>query len=1341
MADAFTSKPGDILQHFISREYVEPLTGERRTKTDFAEFLLHDSSGNRVPITDQQVAEIQAERARTKRLQQGRSVEGVDLDANMLSSFLNATAQGVSDLTSSPVDVYAGLTGSESAQRMAQALQAEKEARFPINPKYEFINAIGSGLGSITAALPALAIPGLATPAIALMTGAAFGEGRNRYRSWARENNQAYDRATELFVGTGYGAAATLSEAVGLNVILKSVHRAPVMSLANIGKAVMSGDKGMLKAGLESAGILPAIYEAGQEITEGMLDQLINKVYDEHAGIFDELTQNAAGGLAGGLALGFLGGRVQHARLQHKLKDTTNKDISGMQNAADRNVYWAYEQLYPEIKSRGLGSPQERLLIGSAYKLYNQASMLEDQVFRAHIGLPEKTSGLFKLSGTKEVAGKRSLRSIISETVSQKQVQGETPVVAPENEARIALVNSISQDAQQALAVVQDRKAALTSAVAKGQRTLKQMLQKAQTAEARPAEAVKASQQQAFDRIQFDIAAKALALKKTLDRVGAVARNAQAFAVLTDEEVAELWPDDAIRGKAIQRKNEIASDPFFAAITEADKMAELVGNAEDKAALADALVVDKEQLKAAMKDFLAFSKNLEASRDPSTVQGAPVVDTDEKLALLQQDEAIELAEAVVDDEALAEAEDMLNEDIITRLALGEDTMQGYIEELGLGDYSLQDLQDLGYNVHDIQEIGDDADYEFQFSARLGKEFQLTQREPAKSKPQSIQEAFAKIKVKLPKQLADSIILAEVKDEHPEATIARIQAQMLSDEAKYSVYEFIINNERDESQGAYTIINDGGTQRPLIYLSDRAALDGADGLRVLYHEIAHAYLDNEFANLNRGTQLKMLESILGIPYPAIGELTLEQFMRITNPDKAFVSLLGIREYAKTKIKDITNPDTLSDIKYLTQPHEILARAAESILLGTEESLQIDRIKALLPNDIVIKAVRFLTTAYQVLTGGIGEQTDFKAWANQKFSGKSKYKDNLTQAILSRTEGDPDEKTLAIMFNNLVRTGMVRGIVKSPTQLFAHVRNPETGEVTQESINGMIDHQKRIIHISPSVQWNTVGHEAFHGLVRALGMNHPVVKRGLKITNGNIEELADLVGDYYAARYMNKSLWQRIRMFLRTLWISSVGRFGFMQSDKQVIAAINGKIENFAGYKVNPEMRYPYREFQVKASDGITPTVRGLAGQDPESAKIIAELGEQFQNKEVVKDFVGRMMAKSQSKTFKQIVKDAMKILTNGKEFETLWKRITKSAMHPNNPSLGFTPTAAQLTAMMEMIYQARSQYNSAVANSRGEAEINAIRAQHKLFIAMFNGMTSETGRSLVTVKYLKDRFKI
>lgn len=177
-------------------------------------------------------------------------------------------------------------------------------------------------------------------------------------------------------------------------------------------------------------------------------------------------------------------------------------------------------------------------------------------------------------------------------------------------------------------------------------------------------------------------------------------------------------------------------------------------------------------------------------------------------------------------------------------------------------------------------------------------------------------------------------------------------------------------------------------------------------------------------------------------------------------------------------------------------------------------------------------------------------------------------------------------------------------------------PYVKNIRQASAFAMKDGDGRIhLAISASNNGNValVGHEAFHALTYRLGFNDPIVQQGMKITYGDVERLADLVGDYYAQRYMPKTVWQRVRNFLRALVARAKQVLGIQMTENELAQVLAGKIVRFDGRGVNPHLQGVWKDFSLNPNDPVSPE---LANKDvqtmPRYKEVLAQLEQKIQS---------------------------------------------------------------------------------------------------------------------------------
>lgn len=115
---------------------------------------------------------------------------------------------------------------------------------------------------------------------------------------------------------------------------------------------------------------------------------------------------------------------------------------------------------------------------------------------------------------------------------------------------------------------------------------------------------------------------------------------------------------------------------------------------------------------------------------------------------------------------------------------------------------------------------------------------------------------------------------------------------------------------------------------------------------------------------------------------------------------------------------------------------------------------------------------------------------------------------------------------------------------------------------EAVNAAVDTATGNLYLSPHVNLNTIGHEATELMLKKLGPDHPVVKRGLELF-GNKEELSDAVGQYYAGE-LDATMVQKLGRWLQELWAAVKETFGLELTQTDVMALINQRINGEANF---------------------------------------------------------------------------------------------------------------------------------------------------------------------------------
>jgi hypothetical protein len=163
---------------------------------------------------------------------------------------------------------------------------------------------------------------------------------------------------------------------------------------------------------------------------------------------------------------------------------------------------------------------------------------------------------------------------------------------------------------------------------------------------------------------------------------------------------------------------------------------------------------------------------------------------------------------------------------------------------------------------------------------------------------------------------------------------------------------------------------------------------------------------------------------------------------------------------------------------------------------------------------------------------------------------------------------NQETQRLLTQHFIQTGLFANVVYSPVQLTDGQGNPVNGAMMGDGT----------LMLSPGVPMNTVGHEAFHALVRRLGMEDPMIQQGLKLFDYNVEALADAVGDVYASRVMPSGLRGRLVNWLRRLWSYATYRLGVGVTRQDIAQRLSSRMEQFQANDVPKVPLNDLAEFQ-------------------------------------------------------------------------------------------------------------------------------------------------------------------
>ena len=118
--------------------------------------------------------------------------------------------------------------------------------------------------------------------------------------------------------------------------------------------------------------------------------------------------------------------------------------------------------------------------------------------------------------------------------------------------------------------------------------------------------------------------------------------------------------------------------------------------------------------------------------------------------------------------------------------------------------------------------------------------------------------------------------------------------------------------------------------------------------------------------------------------------------------------------------------------------------------------------------------------------------------------------------------------------------------------------EEPTVDGDQVTGMYFERngKRVIRLPKWVKVNTIGHEAGHGLVRALGRNHKHAQELITLGSGDLEAGLDILGDFFAGRLLaaNPTLYQRVVEWIQGLWIAAKETLGLKLTQDQVLKVL-------------------------------------------------------------------------------------------------------------------------------------------------------------------------------------------
>ena len=255
--------------------------------------------------------------------------KGKMADVGPFESFLNATYKSAIPMN---ISSYQALFGKyDEAQRTRQLA----EARYPSEGISGFL---GSVAGGIAPTAVAFVMPPIMPVVMAHYGLQAIGSGRMGVWSYEQRTGEDVAPATEALVALGYGTATLAAEYAGFRGLRSTINKMGQAALREIAEASATRSTKAVTVALAKhlapAATVMGLWEGTEEGFEQLMQNALDKVYDERSTLLEGVPVAFLGGFIGGAFLAPLGAatkfhEVSMATEAQTVKDTEDIAITG----------------------------------------------------------------------------------------------------------------------------------------------------------------------------------------------------------------------------------------------------------------------------------------------------------------------------------------------------------------------------------------------------------------------------------------------------------------------------------------------------------------------------------------------------------------------------------------------------------------------------------------------------------------------------------------------------------------------------------------------------------------------------------------------------------------------------------------------------------------------------------------------------------------------------------------------------------------------------------------------------------------------------------------------------
>lgn len=251
---------------------------------------------------------------------QGR-YSGLFKEIGAVENFANSVLQTVP----SSVAAYQAFFGyfKESEETMRTAEQMFPTRRGPSG-------FVGQAVGGILPTAGAIVFPPAAPFVLGHYAMQSSGTARQMVHSYERETGTEVSPAMETVVTIGFGAATYFAERMGLKMLNKTLLKAGIPAIKELGEAAVKGGalgfgKALLKTGL---------IEGSEEFVEQVAQNALTSLYDEDARLFAGTGESFALGFLGGAMLAPIGYSASYRAMRMDSPAQKVEDVKAVPRAA-----------------------------------------------------------------------------------------------------------------------------------------------------------------------------------------------------------------------------------------------------------------------------------------------------------------------------------------------------------------------------------------------------------------------------------------------------------------------------------------------------------------------------------------------------------------------------------------------------------------------------------------------------------------------------------------------------------------------------------------------------------------------------------------------------------------------------------------------------------------------------------------------------------------------------------------------------------------------------------------------------------------------------------------------